>query len=105
MRVMPLILAVSYLGRAADTHDRVLGDSRAKLVANPEAKPLRDPQRWYHALFLAGLGSKLVGDLVPNFHGVALTRVNAVQGHILMHTILLLRSDLSAGLRTELQSV
>lgn len=58
-------------------------------------EPLGDPQGWHHALFLASLGSKLVRHLEPNFHRVALARVNGVQGHILMHTVLLLRSDVS----------
>lgn len=68
----------------------------AGLVANPSAKPLGDPQGWHHALFLAGLGSELVGHLEPNFHRVSLAQVNAVQCHVLIHTVLLLRGDISA---------
>jgi hypothetical protein len=66
------------------------------LVASSWANFLSDPQGWHHALFLAGLASELVGHLEPNFHRVSLAQVNAVQGHVLMHTVLLLRSDVPA---------
>lgn len=59
------------------------------------------PQRRHHALFLASLGSHFVGYLEPKFDCVALTGVDAVQNQVLLHTVLLLRRDVSAGLRPE----
>lgn len=80
-------------------------EQRRELSRDILVDPLGDPERWHHPLLLVRLGSHFVRYLEPNFHRVALARVNAVQGHLLPHAILLLRSDVSAGLRPELQRV
>jgi hypothetical protein len=53
-------------------------------------------------LLLASLGTKPIGNLEANFDRVALSIVDAIQDHLLLYAILLLRSDFSAGLRAEL---
>lgn len=66
---------------------------------------LVNPQRGDHALLLASFGSESVGNLKPNFHRVAFTGVNAIQEHVLLHSILLLGRNLSARLWAKLQCV
>ena len=68
-------------------------------------KLLVDTQRRNHALLLASLGAQLVRHLEPNFHRVALARVDVVKKHVLLHAILLEWRHITARLRSELECV
>lgn len=56
-------------------------------------------------MLLTSLGTKLVGDLESDLHRVALSIVDAIQDHVLLDAILLLRCDFSAGLWVELKGI
>lgn len=76
-----------------------------QLAKKQKAKSLGNAQRWHHPLFLAGLATYLVRYLEPKLYRVAFTRVDAVQEHLLLHAVLLQRSNISARLRSKLQCV
>lgn len=56
-------------------------------------------------MLLTSLGAKFVGDLESDLHRVALSIVDAIQDHVLLDAILLLRCDFSAGLWVELKGI
>ena len=66
---------------------------------------LSNPERWDHALFLAGFAAEFVGDLEPDFHRVALSYIDAVHKHFLLDTVLLLRCNVSTRLWAKLQCI